>query len=479
MRRRPAAALCLAVFIASIALAGTAFADKISDWKKLAELNDAFTPFRSEGSATHDAAFADAWKKWRDEFVPFAKTFTERYGADRTALRTAFAEEKLPEGVYVYPADLSDLLALDVDAHQKKIAAWLKKKGDEIFARWAAMKNAPREKLELKADYARRAAARYEKVRELDPAAVGDALSKAEKALAESEAEHKKAMKELKWPGHNPNFKGPGDPDDLAAAALDLLRKMRAEGRQWSKPEYDDVHIPLAACVVGDKWNVWKKVPLTQVPTQYSLKFFVAFKGAKDPDIAYGYYMFFYTEERTGVEMKPPFHYCNSQQYASFKMPIGNVKTGGGGAGRASSGVVAILFRLALSLLMIGGGVAAWDAFLRARLPQLTPLYDALAGKKEVLGLALLGVGFLALLRTVFSLAPLADILPQLSALALGLTMVSAQSLAQRVGNEKARNALTKLAPLETALAPHHVLLGRIALALGLIHLLIGGVILF
>ena len=35
---------------------------------------------------------------------------------------------------------------------------------------------------------------------------------KAEKALKESEAVLKKAMADLKWPGHNPNFEGPGNP---------------------------------------------------------------------------------------------------------------------------------------------------------------------------------------------------------------------------------------------------------------------------
>ncbi len=46
-------------------------------------------------------------------------------------------------------------------------------------------------------------------------------------------------IKGKEWPGHNPDFSGPGDPDKLAAAALDFLRKKP----DWSRPEYDDVHM--------------------------------------------------------------------------------------------------------------------------------------------------------------------------------------------------------------------------------------------
>jgi hypothetical protein len=343
------------------------------------------------------------------------------------------------------------------------------------------MKNPPKEKLELKVDYAKRALAKYSQARELDPGVGSNAVAKAENALKESEAALKKAMTELRWPGHNPDFKGPGDPDDLAAEALNLLRKMKAEGKQWSKPEYDDEHIPIAACVAGSKWNVWKKEPITQKPTQFSLKFFIAFKGAKDPDIAYGYYMFFYTDERSGVEMAPPFYYCNSQQYAKFKMLMDNVPSGnGGGPSSASSGIFSVIFRILLSLFLICGGIVAWNEFLRSKVPQFSSLYDILVQKKEIVGLALIIVGILALVKTVIlSFAPLADILPQLTALTLGLTLISVRTIGEKVGNEKVRSTLSKLGPVGNALAPHQALLGQIALALGLIHLILGGVILF
>lgn len=455
------------------------YADKIADWKQLVEFNNSFAPFRSAPSATHDKQFVSNWLKWRDEFSPFAQAFIKQYGATREALQKSFEGLDAPEGVYVYPAHLLDLLTLDTDAHQKLIAGWLKKEGDEVFGRWKAMENPPKEKFELKADYAGRAVAKYEMANTLQSGVAKDAQADAENALKKSKAALRKMMEELKWPGHNPNFKGPGDPDVLAAEALKLLREMKAKGKQWSKPEYDDEHIPVAACVTGEKWEVWKKEPLTQKPTQYSLKFFVAFKGTQDPDIAYGYSMFFYTDEKAGVQMAPPFFYCNSQQYAKYKMLMENIPSGDG-SGTSSTGFFAILFRLLLSVCLIAGGIAVWNEFLREKLPQLSRVYDILTGKKELLGVALLIIGILAFIRTaILSLAPQADILPQLAALALGLTLVTVQDLGQRMGNEKVRSALSKLDATGNALRPYQVLLGKTALALGLIHLIIGGAVLF
>lgn len=479
-KRSSFSAICFYVFLALFLInAQAAYADKNSDWKKLVEFNNSFASFRSAPSATHDTEFVSGWKKWHDEFSPFAEKFVKKYGSTREELLKSFDGLDAPEGVYVTPANLVDLLALDSDVHQKTIAGWLKKDGDEVFRRWEAMKDPPKEKLELKADYARRALAKYSIAEELNSGITGDAEAKAKKALKKSENALKKVMEDLKWPGHNSDFQGPGDSDNLAAEALKLLRKMKAEGKQWTKPEYDDEHIPVAACVAGKKWVVWKKEPLTQKPTQYSLKFFVAFKGTQSHDIAYGYYMFFYTDEKSGVKMEPPFYYCNSQQYSKFKMLMENVPVGGA-LSSSSTGFLGIIFRILLSLLLIAGGITVWNQFFREKLPQLSSLYDTLTEKKQSLGFALLIVGILALLRTVvFCFAPLADILPQLSALALGLTLVSVKDLEQKMGNEKVQSTLSRLQALRNTLQARQVLLGKIAFALGMIHLLIGGILFF
>lgn len=126
---------------------------------------------------------------------------------------------------------------------------------------------------------------------------------------------------ELKWPGHNADFAGPGSPDELAQAALEFLRK----NPNWSKPEYDDEHIPVAACVTAKGWEVSKTAPLTKQTTQYSLDIFVAFKGKKNPKIAYCCNMVFYTAEEAGVNMGLPFRYANSRQYAKYRMLMSHV----------------------------------------------------------------------------------------------------------------------------------------------------------
>lgn len=454
----------------------------MADWKTLADLNTAFTPFRSAPAATHDTQFVAAWKKWRDEFVPFAKNFGKTYGTTQQQLQKAFENQDPPAGIHVYPAHLMDLLTLDVENHQKTIAGWLQKEGDQFFSRWESMQDASKQKMELRADYAQRALTQFTLARGLEPGLDGDHIEKAQIALKESNTALKKAMQTLKWPGHNPDFSGPGDPEKLAAEALKLLKKMQAEGKPWSKPKYDDQHIPVAACVVGDKWGVHKRVPITQVPTQYSLKLFVAFKGTQDPDIAYGYYMYFYTQEKAGIKMAPPFYYCNSEQYAGFKILMANVPVNDGRSASVSGrgGFLGGLLRLVLSLLLILGGVSAWNQFLRTRLPQLGKFYDLVYQSREIIGLLLTIVGLFALVRTtLFHFSPLADILPQLGALILGLTMVSFQALNQKLGHETVRKGLSKIEPVAKALAPHQVLLGKIALSLGLCHLLIGGAILF
>ena len=86
----------------------------------------------------------------------------------------------------------------------------------------------------------------------------------------------------------------------------------------------------MAVCVTADTWGVEKTAPLTQEPTQFRLKVLVAFRGNADPEIAYCYPMYFYTKEELGVEKAPPFYYCNSEQYASFRMPMAKVGKGGG-----------------------------------------------------------------------------------------------------------------------------------------------------
>lgn len=135
-------------------------------------------------------------------------------------------------------------------------------------------------------------------------------------AVDKTLVKYKKNLAELKWSGHNPSFAGPGNPDELAKAALEFLRKHP----DWTAPEFDDKHTPLTAVVSGNGWEVYKREILTEAPLQYSLKMLVAFVGEKDSELAYCYYMEFYTAERKGIQPGLPFHYANSRQYESYRM---------------------------------------------------------------------------------------------------------------------------------------------------------------
>jgi len=276
------------------------------------------------------------------------------------------------------------------------------------------------------------------------------------------------------WPGHNPDFSGPGDPDELAAAALDFLGK----NPNWSRPEYDDVHIPYAACVSGTDWAVSKKAPLTHQPTQYSLNILVAFTGVKNPDVAYVYHMVFYTREEAGVEKDLPFRYANSRQYSKYKVPLGLIKRPSGGG--------SLLWRLVLGLVLIAGGAVAARKLLAGKVPPLGKILSALGGLALPLGCILILLGLGGFLCNLARLAPHASVLPQLVAVALGITLLR-EAVKGRVpesaepAGETGEAEPPKPSPLANILAkfafldPTESSLGLAALVLGILHIVAGG----
>jgi hypothetical protein len=285
-------------------------------------------------------------------------------------------------------------------------------------------------------------------------------------------------IKGKEWPGHNPDFSGPGDPDKLAEAALDFLRK----NPNWSRPEYDDVHTPYAACVTGSDWAVSKKAPLTHQPTQYSLNILVAFTGEKEPDVAYVYHMVFYTREEAGVEKALPFRYANSRQYAKYKIPLNLVKTKGGGG--------SFVWRLVLGLALIAGGLLGAGKLLAGRITPLEKLLPLLGGLALPLGAVLAVLGLGGFLCNLFRLAPHASIVPQLVAVGLGIVLLRKSPMFRmpekpapagdgEAGDEEEKPPkpsapaaiMAKLAFLD----PLGPLLGVAALALGVLHIILGG----
>lgn len=506
-----AIALLLAFLVFPAAAVDKSQAQK--DWKTLAGLTTQFQrEFLSQSSLESSrATYLKNWQEWKKQFEQARKDFRTRYGQSPEEVQQAFAEVPQPLDVQ---QDIRQVVAvadsIDLARQEATIANWAVDYGRQVYNRWKNLTPDPT-KVELKLDYAERALSYFTLARELDPKGdYKDFIAQAKDAVEESRPAWEKALKNLKWPGHNSDFEGPGDPDDLAEEALSFLKKHP----DWTKPEYDDEHTPIAASVTGKRWEVYKEAPLTGVPTQYSLDFLVAFAGKEDPDIAYCYHMVFYTKEEAGVKKKTPFAYANSRQYAKYKMLMANVHKGSGGGGKPTAAGFGFFWRMILSVTLVLAGMISAAPLIKSKVPQLSGFVDGLATQRGVLGVLALGVGLFCFLRAlVFYFAPLTDLVPQAVAVLLGLMLgkelllrrSAAPAAAEAVPTEptpsapgaappaaidqaklraaeaahKAQDILIKNQEKIEALERQQMPLGVLSIAAGVIHLLAGGMWLF
>ncbi len=480
------------VFVAALCLSATAQdqAKAREDWKRLDELHQVFnTYFVSEyNQSDKGAEFIQVWKEWSAEAPDFVAYFAQTYGATSQEVFGAFDGLEPLDGVINYPMPLAtSMYEIDFDTLQTQVGQWLVNTGDKHMSDHERMTGDELRDLERKMQFAERALEAYRGAVEVNPEGdYAEHIAKAEQALKDARAAWEKNLDAVEWPGHNADFEGPGDPDTLAAAALKFLEKLRDEGRSWTKPEYDDEHIPLAACVIADMWGVEKTAPLTQEPTQFRLKVLVAFRGEKDPDLVYCYPMFFYTKEERGVEKAPPFYYCNSQQYASFRMPMAKLGEGGGVLADSAPAAVAarrpgqsLVVRLLLAAGLLTAGLAATSGqVLAAKVAPLGGAHAALKATREQVGWGVLVIGALALFLSLVRLAIFRDLLPQAAAICLGLALLSKGVPAQGEapeGQEQPAQSESPLSKAASALAPFEKELGLAALVLGILHLLAGG----
>ncbi len=295
------------------------------DWKELAALSKEYQDnYQSQSEfKARGALVVRSWKDWKKRFEPVRNRFRQRYGESNPGIYTAFENVPKPDGVTM-PATQAAGIAYGIDLArcEKNFADWAAGWGKNALRLSKSIKRDNKEKLELK--YVRAEdAVRYYKLATLwkTDGGYNVKIQEAESAAKEALPLWKEVLKELKWPGHNKRFAGPDKPEALAKAALEFLR----ENPKWSAPEYDDEHVPLAACVEGDAWNVWKRAPLTEQPTQYSVAILVAFSGKTDPELVFVYHMVFYTAEVAGVKPGLPFRHANSKQYSGFRMLRENV----------------------------------------------------------------------------------------------------------------------------------------------------------
>ena len=442
--------------------------------------------FQSEFEKNPDG-FVDKWLPFLDSFRKKATEFTDRYGADRDSLRAVFEGIEKPEGAKrEYYELVNEFLGADIEDLHMTIVNWAESMGRDQFGKWERLADPDPKQIELKHRYAKKALEGYRVAARLQPDTdYSEFIDKCETAEKETKEQFLKTLETLKWPGNNPEFDGPGKPKELSAAALEFLQ----EHPKWSKPEYDDEHVPYAACISGRGWDVYKRNSLTEEPTQYSVDILVAFAGKNDPDIVYVYSMVFYTAEEAGVKKALPFKYANSKQYQKYQMLKDAVPKGvsskkgdrsaAGAAGKkaeknssrsdldddlareSSFGMWRVIFSL---LLVLGGSVGA-KAFISEKVPDLKAFLDTMYGFSLPLGLLLIVFGLFGFLGNLFSFAPLASLFPQAMAVVMGLIFVKKTPGIIPVAYAK---KLKVLEPLEMPL-------GLATAGLGLLHLVIGG----
>ncbi|MFZ5952332.1 MAG: hypothetical protein ACOYXC_16635 [Candidatus Rifleibacteriota bacterium] len=129
-----------------------------------------------------------------------------------------------------------------------------------------------------------------------------------------SNAAAEKAMKEFVFPGHNQAFSGPGNPEKLAAAALEYFNSTCKSNEKAVK-----------AVIFDKEWYCFQRNIFGQ-PTIWALTFVVAVQLDEDKDkgITRVWNISFLTEEKPGIEKAPPFRSAAFNQ--SYKMLTANLK---------------------------------------------------------------------------------------------------------------------------------------------------------
>ncbi len=243
---------------------------------------------------------------------------------------------------------------------------------------------------------------------------------KAKETLKNAGAAFKKARAALdnqidnaKWPGNYKNFAGPGNPDKLAAAALEYFKNDEGWGSRKKNPEH------CIAVAIRGNWGSSKKNILGQT-IQWYLPVYLAIYRDKDEDksIAHVFELSLLTKEEANVEKAPPFTGVTVGNI--WKIRRNNIK-GGAGCGFFGS-----IFWLGLAFGNIIAGLLAAAPLLKTKVPQLKTVYEKITPFANIIGVIILAIGVLSLLGAFLQLfilrfVILSNIIPQLSAIAVGL----------------------------------------------------------
>lgn len=275
-----------------------------------------------------------------------------------------------------------------------------------------------------------------------------------------------------RWDPHFSKFQGPGNPDKLAKSALTWFKGDAG----WCKGKD-----PVAVRIKGD-WRVAEKNLLGE-PLTWGLPIEAAFIRHKDrdanKDAAWVYSLTIVTRD---AEKTPPWKTAwvgNNRQ-----MRASNIKTSGGSGPN-------IIFRLLLTAALLCSGTLL--AGPKLKLPET--ILNKLTPFRPVVGVATLATGAVLLFFNLFS--PFSDLLPQIACMVAGLFLgfellikkpsklatAEGDDLTNKAGQNvdeairKTQDFLSGQKQRIHKLEQYQVPMGIACLALGVLHLLAGGIL--
>lgn len=345
-------------------------------------------------------------------------------------------------------------------------------------------------------------------------------LKKMGDVVAKAATEIQKSIDSRGWPGHIADFQGPGTTKALAQSILEYTARTKIIGNPAK-----DASKPLAVCITSNWFSGSKNI--IGETTSWCLKASIAFERDKDKDVADVFDVTVSTKEERGVAKAPPWagmSIPNAWQMRMSKV-AGRAAHGTGGDASTAGGLG--LFGWLLAMANILAGLLAVAPLVTRKLPQAKGFYDKITPFRNLIGVVVLCVGAAALFWCLVTLRPLANLLPQLAAIVAGLflgkelllrkpAMVAAtppagpadspaQATASPAGPEqakgftigsakeaghkageavetvarKAQDILIRHRRLLDQLDKYQATIGIACLVLGILHLIIGGRILF
>ena len=281
-----------------------------------------------------------------------------------------------------------------------------------------------------------------------------------------------KAIDARVWNPNSEAFQGPGAPKELIAAATEFLIQ---EG--WcDKPKKN-----ILAVRIDEDWRLGDLNLLGQ-PINWQLGMEVAFQSDenKSKGLAQIFYLSFYTRE---ADKKLP--WAKTAVGDNYLIRASKIKQSvGGGASSSGSGFVGWVFALALVCGNWVAGLLAAAPLLNIKVPQVKKITDALSPLRNGIGVTVLAIGLISFLRSlVFHFAVFSDLLPQVSAILVGLLLGKELLLKKRetaaAAAQKVQDVLERNQRFIEKLEQKQVPLGVACLVLGLLHVVMGGVVLF